>query len=96
VTISDPLTIPQVELIEEAFGEPPDETGKRIWLTISDKKQIPAILACVEKWDLANFPDPVQSDNFPASPRGESHKLIEWLFGEIFKIYFGETQIPNA
>jgi hypothetical protein len=53
---------------------------------------LPAVIACVEKWELADFtPDP-----FPASPRGDSHKLIDFIFAELLKVYFGEQEIPKA
>lgn len=94
VTISDPLTFPQVQDIEAALGiteteaEPKD--GK-VYLTVPDLKMLPAIQSCTEKWELENFnPFP-----FPASPRIASHNLILWLFGEIIKVYFGELESPN-
>lgn len=93
VTIADPLTISQARAIESAFGKPPliEEEGQRVWLSVIDEARLPAISACVESWNLENFnPDP-----FPASPRGDSHKLIAWLFGELALVYQGESEIPN-
>jgi len=93
VTISEPLTFPQVQAIEDAIGLPEGEINseKRIWLSVIDVKRLPVIQACVEKWELENFnPDP-----FPASPRSASHKLVEWLFLEIYKVYIGELEDPN-
>ncbi len=95
VTISDPLTLAQAHLIEDGLTQPEGEGG-RIWFTVIDEKQMPAILACVESWNLTNFPEKVTAENFPASPRGDSHKLIDWLFSEIRKVYFGEAEVPNA
>ena len=96
VTLSDPLTLPQVELFEAGLEIPASvsEDG-RVYFTVLDKPQLPAILACVEKWELANLPDPVTLETFPMSPRKASHELIAWLFGEIRKIYLGELDIPN-
>lgn len=102
VTIADPLTIPQAQLIENGV-KPVDDAEmfdgldgkKRYYPSVTDKTQIPAILACVEKWELINFPENVTLENFPASPRGDSHKLIEWIFLEILKVYNGELDIPN-
>jgi len=96
VTIADPLTIPQAQLIEAGMKPPESEEGGRIWLSVIDRNQLPAVIACVEKWELADMPETITADTFPASPRSESHKLIEWLFREILKVYFGETEIPNA
>ncbi len=129
VTIADPLTLPQAELIQDGFekDEPfelikarkdyfdcvkeygkDDERSIKLGLalieiseknrpfhTVADKRQLPAIFACVEKWELANMPENLSIDNFPASPRGDSHRLIEWLFNEICKVFNGEKEIPN-
>jgi hypothetical protein len=96
VTIADPLTLPQVEAIEAGLELPKDTDGDgRVFFTVLDKNQLPAVLACVEKWELQNFPDPLTADNFPFSPRKDSHDLIVWLFGEIRKVYLGELDIPN-
>ena len=96
VTIADPMNLPQVELVEAGL-EWPDELqeGKSVLFTVLDKPAIPALLACVEKWELANVPAELSADNFPMTPRKDSHDLIGWLFGEIRKVYFGEIEIPN-
>ena len=92
VTIADPLTLPQAHLIEQGMKQPEAQEGERVWLSIIDDMKLPAVMGCVEKWELENFtPDP-----FPASPRGDSHKLIDWIYGEILKVYFGEAlAVPN-
>jgi len=96
VTLSEPLTLPQAEAIEQGLEPPKDiPADGLIFNTVNDKRVMPAIFACVEKWELKDFPVEVNADNFPFSPRGESHKLIDWLFGEIFKIYTGESEVPN-
>ena len=97
VTIADPLTLPQAAVIEDAISgyEPTEGNVKIISLRVNDEKQLPAILACVEKWELAKFPESVTLENFPASPRAASHNLVSWIFQEIIKVYFGEAEIPN-
>ena len=59
VTIADPLTLPQTAVIEDAISgyEPTEGNVKIISLRVNDENQLPAILACVEKWELANFPE---------------------------------------
>ncbi len=97
MTIADPLTIPQAEEIERALSideSNPVEEGQRVWLTVNDKKMLPAVFACVEAWDLSGIED-VTFETFPASPRGASHKLIDWIFKEILSVYFGEAEVPN-
>lgn len=130
VTIADPLTLPQAELIQAGFekdepfeiikarkdyfdrvkelGQEHEQAVKmrlalielaernRPFHTVADKRQLPAIFACVEKWELANMQEPLTIDNFPFSPRGDSHRLIEWLFEEICKVFNGEKEIPNG
>jgi hypothetical protein len=93
VTIADPLTIPQAQLIEAGLKQPErQEDEERIWLSVIDVMKLPAVIACVEKWELADFtPDP-----FPASPRGDSHKLIDFIFAELLTVYFGEQLVPKA
>ena len=92
VTIAEPLTFPQAQLIEAGLKQPEGHEGEdRIWLSVIDVMKLPAVIGCVEKWELAGFtPDP-----FPASPRGDSHKLIDFIFGEMLKVYFGEQIVPN-
>ena len=93
--IADPLTIPQAQAIEAGMTRPEEGADGRVWLSVIDGMQLPAIFACVEKWELANMPDPLTMDSFPASPRVDSHKLIDWLFAELRTVYFGELEIPN-
>lgn len=70
---------------------PEGKEGERVWLTVIDNMRLPAVTGCVEEWKLENFiPDP-----FPASPRADSHKLLDWIFGEIVKVYFGDALVPN-
>lgn len=93
VTISDPLTLPQAQAIEAGMTTPKaSEDDGRIWLTTIDELKLPAVKLCVEEWKLENF----TADPFPASPRIDSHKLIDWIFGELLTIYFGEALVPNA
>lgn len=95
VRICDRLTLSQVELIEAAIYDAPEIVDGKVKLTSLDKPRIPAILACVEKWELPNFPEDLSIDNFPLSPRRETHNLIDRIFSEIAKIYNGEQEIPN-
>lgn len=102
VTIADPLTLPQAEAIEAALDAgldiDPEVIKKRkgiSFLTL-DKPRVPAILACVEQWNLENFPDVKSGENFPYSPAKDRHAFVTWLFDEIKNIYFGELEIPNV
>lgn len=86
-------------MVENGMKRPaPDEVGEdgKVWLSVVDEKRIPAICACVEEWNLGNFPKTVTPETFPASPRLDTTKLIEWLFYEIRLVYFGDLSVPNA
>lgn len=95
VTIADPLTMPQAHAIEAGMENPVTDDNGRVWLSLIDDMKLPAILMCVEKWDLKDFPETVTKDNFPASPRRDSHKLIDWIFNELLSVYMGEAIVPN-
>jgi hypothetical protein len=100
VTLADPLNMAQGELIEAGMVRAEPDKDGTVRYTVMDKPQIPAIIACVEKWELKDFPEPGKSEkptpeNFPWSPRKDSHELIEWLYSEIRKIYLGELEVPN-
>jgi hypothetical protein len=91
VTIADPLNESQAKLIEAGMKQPDAQEGERVWLTVIDSAKLPAVIGCVVKWELENFtPNP-----FPFSPRGDSHKLIDWIFRELLTVYFGEAIVPN-
>ena len=92
VTIADPLTLPQAQLIEAGLKQPEGYEGQdRIFLSVIDEMKLPAVLGCVVKWELENFtPDP-----FPASPRGDSHALIDFIFQELMSVYLGESIVPK-
>lgn len=94
VTITEQLTLPQVELIESAL-EPLQDSGKQVFFTAIDKNTIPAIIACVEKWDLKNFPDPVALETWPMQARKESHMLIRLIWEAVIQVYIGEQEVPN-
>lgn len=99
ITLADPLNIRQAMLVEAGMQRPKeDEVGEdgKVWLSVVDEKRLPAICACVEKWELENFPNDVTPETFPASPRLDTAKLIEWLFYEIRLVYFGDLSVPNA
>jgi len=90
VTLSDPLTFPQVIAFQDAI-DAASELGSSVTVSKYNQALLPGILECVEAWDLGNFPDPVGEDNFPATPRTASASLIGWLVTEIV-VLFGESE----
>lgn len=98
-----PMTLPQAEAFERAIDESNDLFPKpgenplegKFWWSKIDKPRLAGVLACVEKWNIPDFPEVVSLESFPFSPRHESHLFIEWLFDEVRKIYTNEANIPN-
>jgi hypothetical protein len=60
---------------------------------------IPGVLACVEKWELENFPETVTVDTFPAAgsnyTRWDIAALLVWIAKEIDAVAFGGGDDPN-
>ncbi len=101
VTLSEPLTLPQAEAIEQAQSSLQEKIKELVEKKITefyflelDKLKAGAINACLEKWSLDNFA-PLADNTVPFSPRKASHELIDWLFNEVIKIYTGESEVPN-
>jgi len=93
ILLYDPLTEPQCAAIERALvdaearskAEPPPTRSEL------DGILVPAVLLCVEKNDLTNWPG-----YFPATPKVSSAKLLAWLLEEILSLYKEADEIPNA
>jgi len=108
VTLSDPLTLPQVVKIDEClfnrrhYFEETEVDGERMYTlkdgnfpSQADTVGVAAIVECVDEWALKNFPNDVTAETFPGSPRGASRELVSWLILEVLKVYNGETEVPN-
>ena len=95
VEIADPLTIPQVQLIEAGLTMPESNDGK-VWTSAIDALKLPAVLGCIIKWNLKDFPELPTIDTFPATPRKASHALVDSIFAELMRIYSGEAEVPNG
>ena len=108
VTLSDPLTLPQVVIIDDClmtrrdFFEEVEDGDNRVYKlkpgmfwSKSDSLEVAAIVQCVDEWSLKGFPEKVTAETFPGSPRSASQAVINWLLTEIMNVYQGETEIPN-
>ena len=108
VTLSDPLTLPQVVKIDEClfnrrnYFDEAEIDGERGYTlkqgnfpSQADTVGVSAIIECVDEWALKNFPDEVTAETFPGSPRKASRELIGWLILELLNVYNGETEVPN-
>ena len=60
---------------------------------------LPGVLACVEKWELENFPNSLTVETFPAAgskyTRLDIANLLIWLAHEVDDVAFGEGNDPN-
>ncbi len=72
-----------------------EKTQSVVRMTDDDKPKLPALLACVEAWNISNFPEKVSVETFPLTPRREAHNLVVKIFDAIKDIYNGEQEIPN-
>jgi len=110
VILHEPLLYSHIRAIEDAqdaaaetepssFLSIVDENGtitkKLYWLSKLDYLRLTAILPCVVEWHLTGVDDKPTPDTFPMTPRSDSSRLIAWLWDELYKIYNGETEVPN-
>jgi hypothetical protein len=100
VTLSDPLTYPQRFAYEDAVDalaayrrEVGDDNVK---ISRANYLLLPGILACVEKWELANLPAIISPETFPASPAMSAAKLLSWLITEVVALFEESEDIPLA
>lgn len=98
VILPDFLNVRQVRTFEDAyFGDPNEaaEEGKKVYISVSDEKMLPVILEIVNEWHLEGVPEKPSVDTIPMTPAKDGHALVMWLSGELYKMYVGETDIPN-
>lgn len=100
VTLSDPLSFPQIEKLETAIAESVSYQDTQEF-TKYNMALLPGLLACVEAWNITPLPrpdEPVSLENFPATPRVKSFELIAWLLAEVMKLYLGTAadSSPNG
>ncbi len=93
VTLCDPLSEPQCVAIERALADVEARSKADPPPTRSELDAIlaPAVLQCIEKIDLKDWPG-----YFPGSPKVSSAKLLGWLVEEILKLYQEADEVPNA
>lgn len=93
--IYDPLTLHQVAMVQRAIAnvQKMEEPVK----AEVEEVMLPAILACVVRFNMTGIPEEMGVDQWPGSPRDDSAKLFEWLLGEIMVVYRGEVEpVPLA
>lgn len=98
VILPEFLNVLQVRMFEDAyFGDPNDreEKEKKVYVSVSDEKMLPVLFKTVSEWHLENIPENPTIETFPMTPAKDGHALVMWLSGEVYKMYAGETDIPN-
>jgi hypothetical protein len=94
VTLSDPLTFPQVFAVQDAIAAT-EELGA-VTVQRYNHAILPGIFECVEEWALEGFPDNPTVDTFPATPSKASAELIGWLIREVVDLFEDSEPDPNA
>lgn len=94
VIFYEPLTIAQEAEWEFAVAGFQKALDKGGGVSAFSQAFLPGIISCVKEWHLTGIPERVTPDNFPARPRGERVKLINWLIEQISQIY-GKEDDPN-
>lgn len=92
VVLFDPLSEPQCVAIERALADAQKRNAEEPPPTRSELDAIlaPAVLQCVEKNELQNWPG-----YFPGTPKTSSARLLAWLIEEVLKLYQEAEEIPN-
>ena len=98
VTLPDFLNIGQVRAFEDAYFGDPNKVireGERAFVSVSDEKMLPVILDIVLEWNLEGQPEQPTLETVVMTPQNAGHELVSWIGGELFKLWRGETDIPN-
>jgi hypothetical protein len=96
VTLSDPLTFPQVFAFGDAYTAA-RALGEGATLLRVKYAVLPGLIACVEKWELGGgFPASPTPDTWPSTPVQAAVSLIVWLEGEISDLFTEAETVPLA
>ena len=99
IILPDYLTLPQYKAWHDAVAQL-ENTGATNLDIAGDARLagiiLPGVLACVERWELENFPKVVTVENFPATPRAASFKLLAAVIGRITQLVTEEDELPPA
>jgi hypothetical protein len=96
VTFHDPLTLEQEAAWEYAVSDFQKAREKGGGLSAQTAALIPALDACIEKWELKGFPERITLANFPMRPKDERARLLAWLVTNITELYSDSMTVPNA
>ncbi len=93
VVLTDPLTLPQVLELEEGIDEHDAliDSGERSRAVLS-KVLVPTLCKVIVECHLQGWPEHPSLDTWPASPRGATADVTDWLIEEVRQIYIGDAQ----
>jgi hypothetical protein len=92
ITIASPLTYPQYLAYEEALAASKGmKSPSRKYSAL-----LPGLLACVESFNLQNFPANVTAETFPATPVIASYKLLNSIIVAVSAEATEADEAPNA
>ena len=94
VTISDPLTFPQVIAFQEALDEA-RALGGDASMHAANYALLPGVFKCVEAWELDGIPEHPTPDTLPGTPALASAELLGWLIEEISNLFTEANEVPN-
>ena len=92
------LTFPQVIAFESAIQSGREylaEQGDDALMSVYSHMVLPGVFGCIEEWQLEGFPEDVDADSFPATPRIASAELLNWLITAITGVMRDDEKIPN-
>ena len=92
ITLPNHLTMPQALAYEKAVRDGSALIEEEASQTSFDAVMVTAICECVEEWNLDDFGQ-LSLETFPSTPRGASSELVNWIFGELAKMY--NPEIPE-
>ena len=99
VGLRENLYLPQTTAVLDAVDEVgflKKKDGEQITIKLQDHLTLlPAILDCIEEWNIEGLERPTSEKDFPGNPLGAANRLASWLFNEVFDlVMFGDT-VPN-
>jgi hypothetical protein len=103
VVLPDALTFPQYIAWKDALSDVERLKVNSEVITVGDIATdeklllavLPGVIACVERWELDNFPINITADTFPATPRDASYVLLSAVMVEINALATQADAVPN-
>lgn len=99
ITLKENLYLPQTVAVIEAVEETGflnKEEGEPFFVKLSDHlTMLPAILDCIDEWNIEGYPRPTSEKDFLGRPLAKATTLATWLFNEVFNYILDVDSVPN-